>query len=251
MSPLILAFAGVFINYVPTEPINFATTSNWTSWSDVEIAAALSQGEHTIRLETTGVSGANIDSLRIEPPLPAPYKSLFEAEDAEFSPEFKVVGGNGSTGTGFLDIIGEGYVEWKIDVPAAGAYTLVVSYGLKAENRPLLATLDYNQPLQEVVHYVVSGKACFQGSPCPPSWGPVVENRVCLPSCNPVDEQKVYGFAMPNMGQEIGVASAGSVCVMPFSPHEYAQPLHESQIWGYWISDDREIRGRTACEAQQ
>lgn len=110
-----------------------------------------------------------------------------------------------------------------------------------------------DEPLEPVVPptYVVSGKVCFNGSPCPPSWGPVVADRVCLPSCDPADEQKVYGFAMPNMGQEIGVAAAGTSCVAAFSPAEYAQPLFDDQVWGYWISDDGEVRGRTACEEKK
>jgi hypothetical protein len=43
----------------------FPATGSWQSWGEVQTTLALSAGSHTIRASTAGVSGANMDHLRV------------------------------------------------------------------------------------------------------------------------------------------------------------------------------------------
>lgn len=61
--PLQLSIDGAVI-----ETINFTSTSQWSSWSTKQnIRAALSAGQHSIRLTAIGDSGPNIDYLQLSP----------------------------------------------------------------------------------------------------------------------------------------------------------------------------------------
>ncbi|MEO0414114.1 MAG: carbohydrate-binding protein [Verrucomicrobiota bacterium] len=48
------------------DTLPFEGTKGWQEWKDESIAVDLKQGEHTIRLESIGKNGGNIDHLRID-----------------------------------------------------------------------------------------------------------------------------------------------------------------------------------------
>ncbi len=48
-----------------TTGLSFAPTGSWTTWREVTYDITLSQGVNTVRLASTGTSGANIDALMI------------------------------------------------------------------------------------------------------------------------------------------------------------------------------------------
>ena len=47
------------------QTLAFDATGGWTTWGDQTGELSLTEGTHVIRLQTTGGSGANIDSLRL------------------------------------------------------------------------------------------------------------------------------------------------------------------------------------------
>ena len=139
-----------------TASLAFLATGSWDKWGEVQTRADLGAGTHTIRAQTTGVSGANMDHLRLDtdgiapppppsppPPPPPTGQTRFEAESAKRSAAFRVTRAHsGYTGTGYVDYVGEGFVQWTINSPAAGTYDLVFRYALEAGNRPLKILLD-------------------------------------------------------------------------------------------------------------
>ena len=74
--------------------------------------------------------------------LPSP-QPVYEAELAARSAGFRVTDRHsGFTGSCYVDYVGEGYVEWMVNVAAAGTYDLVFRYALDAANRPLRILVD-------------------------------------------------------------------------------------------------------------
>jgi hypothetical protein len=53
------------INGVAAGTITFAGTTQWTTWTTVDVTRALAAGNNTIRLTATGQSGPNLDSLTV------------------------------------------------------------------------------------------------------------------------------------------------------------------------------------------
>jgi hypothetical protein len=94
-----------------------------------------------LRLDTDGIAPPPPPSP--PPPPPPTGQTRFEAESAKRSAAFRVTKAHsGYTGTGYVDYVGEGFVQWTINSPAAGTYDLVFRYALEAGNRPLKILLD-------------------------------------------------------------------------------------------------------------
>ncbi|MCR2807386.1 pectate lyase [Paenibacillus soyae] len=114
---------------VVEEELAFDPTGDWTNWLTISTKAELKAGKNVIRATGAGASGgANIDHMRV-------YQEIdivAEAEEAD-AMEGVIVDTKhaGYTGAGFTDYNPNapgGYLEWKIDMPAAGDYTLEFRY---------------------------------------------------------------------------------------------------------------------------
>ncbi|MFC4386715.1 pectate lyase [Gracilibacillus marinus] len=108
----------------------FDPTGGFAEWKNSSMTADLQAGENKIRLTAIAPSGgANIDHVRIY----MDYDQIYEAEDA-FLEEGKVIIDNkhaGFTGTGFIDYNPNtkgSFVEWTVDVPITGEYSLAFRY---------------------------------------------------------------------------------------------------------------------------
>ncbi|TBW58463.1 carbohydrate-binding protein [Marinobacter halodurans] len=55
----------LLVDGTPIQTLPFGTTGSWSHWASQEENVKLSAGTHAIRLQTTGNSGANIDSLSL------------------------------------------------------------------------------------------------------------------------------------------------------------------------------------------
>jgi hypothetical protein len=68
-----------------------------------------------------------------------PVITIYEAEDAVLSGAAVANNMNGYTGTGFADYLHPSgdYIEWTVNVAAAGQYELAFRYALSGSNRPL------------------------------------------------------------------------------------------------------------------
>lgn len=53
------------INGVSAGTVTFAPTGSWTTWTTIDVTKALAAGNNTIRLDATGESGPNLDSLTV------------------------------------------------------------------------------------------------------------------------------------------------------------------------------------------
>ncbi|PRX28273.1 PelA/Pel-15E family pectate lyase [Orenia metallireducens] len=133
--------AEIKVNGHVVEPnLAFNPTGAWDSWKQTQTVTTLRAGKNVIRATATGSSGgANIDHLKLE------YNSnyfdqILEAEKAKGSGTIVGTEHEGYTGTGFVDYKPNqpgGYLEWTVDIPAAGKYTLQFRYGNGASaNRP-------------------------------------------------------------------------------------------------------------------
>lgn len=125
------------------ESVTFTNTGNWyTAWTTGGAQKVLlTKGTNQIVLETNGDSGANFDSMVVSPPicsLAADAPTTCEAERALMSGAAGLAsGGSGWTDLGFADMFGsEGAVNWVLDVPRAGIYTLTFVYA-EAQKRSM------------------------------------------------------------------------------------------------------------------
>jgi glucose/arabinose dehydrogenase len=133
------------------ERLPFATTGTWTDWgTQVAAPIALAAGTHTLRLQSDGGDGPNLDALDLRagatPPPPEPDADL-EAENAELGGSVVVAATNpGFRGTGYVDFgtSADDAVEWTVEIAEGGTYDLAFGYanGGAGEDRSLLLEVD-------------------------------------------------------------------------------------------------------------
>jgi hypothetical protein len=113
--------------------VPFTNTGSWnTAWATGGAqVVTLRKGTNMIVLETNGGSGPNFDSMRVSPPIcDLGASAACEAEAALMTGMAGLAAqGSGWTGAGFADMFGaEGVVNWVLDAPQAGSYTLTFRY---------------------------------------------------------------------------------------------------------------------------
>ncbi|HSO39191.1 MAG TPA: TIM-barrel domain-containing protein [Labilithrix sp.] len=106
--------------------------TGWKHWSSVTPTVALAAGSNVVRLTAIGASGANIDYLRVN-------GTTYEAENAARTGPVNSTEYPGYSGTGFLDFQNAAgdFLEWTVNVPAAGNYPLEIGY---ANGSPIVET---------------------------------------------------------------------------------------------------------------
>ncbi|CAM3431532.1 pectate lyase [Marinicrinis lubricantis] len=119
------------------EELAFGSTGDFLNYEYSVTQAVLSEGENTVRLTAVGPEGgANIDHLIVYPAVDI----VSEAEDAVISGAIVDNKHPGYTGTGFVDYSPNapgGYIEWTVNVPYDGEYTLQFTYAHGGDdNRP-------------------------------------------------------------------------------------------------------------------
>jgi hypothetical protein len=125
----------------------------------------------------------------------------YEAEDALRSRRFQVATNHSDfSGSGFVDYVGEGYVEWTVEVAEAGTYVLSFRYALKHGDRPLDI---------KVNGAVVSSSVSFPATGSWNSWGLVNRDVVLKSGVNTVRAQTV-GRSGANMDRLDVTVSATS-----------------------------------------
>ncbi len=140
------------IDGVAVERLDFLATGAWTDWAEqTSTPLELAAGTHTIRLQSDGGDGPNVDYLDINdsdvaPPPPAATTAL-EAETATFGGTAAIGSTNpGFSGLGYVDfgIDATDFVEWTVDVEETGVYALSFGYanGGLGEDRSLLLEVD-------------------------------------------------------------------------------------------------------------
>src|SRR5699024_10708706 len=104
-------------------------TGDFAKWEYSSTKASLQKGENTIKAVGNAPNGgANIDHLKVY----MEYDEIFEAEDAYF--EEGVIIDNkhaGFTGSGFIDFSPNQpgtWIEWTVDIPVEGEYSLDFRY---------------------------------------------------------------------------------------------------------------------------
>src|SRR4051812_48077558 len=130
--PLQLSIDGA----VAGDVLSFPSTGDWTRWETVTHTVTLSAGTHAVRLTAVGSSGANVDSLTVEPgaestpPPPPPATQTLEAEDATFTGANASRAKSGFSGTGYIDFSNASgdYVEWSLDAAEGGTVDLQFRY---------------------------------------------------------------------------------------------------------------------------
>lgn len=175
-------------NAVSTRQINLAWTDNANNETGFKIERSTNGstfmeittvGANTISFNNTGLAGSTTYFYRVRASnsggnsaysntasstTQTPITTLYEAENAVL---FRAVVSNihtGYTGTGFVDYLNPtgDYIEWTVDVPAAGSYTLDFRYGNGGTtNRPL--ELRVNQT-------VVNGSLAFPSTGTWTNW---------------------------------------------------------------------------------
>ena len=120
---------------VVAESAPFTNTGSWnTAWTTGGAQKVkLNRGTNQIVLETNGDSGPNFDVMIVSPPtcvLAGDASTTCEGERALLSgAAILASAGTGWTDLGFADMDGqEGAVNWVVDAPHAGPYTLTFVY---------------------------------------------------------------------------------------------------------------------------
>jgi hypothetical protein len=132
---------------VAVSSLPLSGTGSWSKWGEARVTVRLAAGRHSIRAQSLGRSGPNVDHLRIvggdEPTQTPPVQARYEAEKASRSSRFKTKKSNpGYSGSGYVDYVGEGNVTWRVTVPSSGNYELGFRYALGSGNRPLDILVD-------------------------------------------------------------------------------------------------------------
>jgi hypothetical protein len=124
--------------------VAFARTASWSDWAVQRVTVALTAGANTVRLQTSGQNGPNLDSLSVR--LVTPQEAVtYQAEQAMLSGAVVALNVPGYTGSGFADYQhGSGdSVEFAVEVPAAGTYALGFRYANGGtSDRPLELKVD-------------------------------------------------------------------------------------------------------------
>jgi len=119
--------------------VAFNPTTNWDTWANVTVTAALNAGSNKVRATaTTANGGPNLDYLDAVPVPPAAVK--YEAEDATISQGTVATNHLNYSGTGFVDYtnVAGSYVEWTVSASATGTATLTIRYANGGTvNRPM------------------------------------------------------------------------------------------------------------------
>lgn len=114
----------VTLNGEPSDTLWFANTRSWNTWFRATYTPLLAAGRNRIRLTTTSAHGGpNIDSIDAVLTM---HTVDYQAEDAVISQAVVENEHGGYTGRGYVNtqnMIGS-YVEWTVDVPAAGWYAV-------------------------------------------------------------------------------------------------------------------------------
>jgi hypothetical protein len=133
----------------------FKASGSWTAWADQPGVVALTAGTHTVRLQSRGNSGANIDRLSLKWVSDAPETLDLEAEQGAWTNARTDTRHNGYSGTGFVDYLGEGYLQWVVTIAEPRAYNFAVRYALRYGSRPL--DLQVNGTTVETLGFKATG----------------------------------------------------------------------------------------------
>lgn len=93
-------------------------------------------------LYLNGTPIAVLDNGSESQPLAEPVDLQWEAEQGTWENAAIDNLHAGYSGEGFVDYLGEGYLEWPLAIPATGEYQVEITYALHAAARPLLLQLN-------------------------------------------------------------------------------------------------------------
>ena len=123
-----------------------APTGSWTTWKDVTVNLNFVAGANTLRLTSTGSTGANVDRVTISPnTTPPPSSVTIQAETGTRSSGAAVgTGQSGFTGTGYVNLGTNGnFVQVTTNRATAGATTLKVRFANGSTiNRPMSVSVN-------------------------------------------------------------------------------------------------------------
>jgi hypothetical protein len=125
---------------------SFGSTTNWDTWANKTITAAVNAGSNTVRVTGTSSAGPpNLDYLDFDVAAPPPPVVAYQAENATLSQGTVATNHTGFTGTGFVDYtnITGSYIEWTVNAISAGSQTLTLRYANGTTvNRPMTITVN-------------------------------------------------------------------------------------------------------------
>lgn len=115
------------VNGNSVSTVNFAPTSSWSDYQNDIVSIPCEPGVNKIRLTVATVEGGpNVDKLTIALPK---VTNIYQPDDATLSNSFVKSNHIGYTGTGYVDMGGNGsWIEWSIDGGAGGPCELDFRY---------------------------------------------------------------------------------------------------------------------------
>ncbi len=178
---------------------SFPSTAGWNDWQRISTSINLAAGQRKISLKTLGDSGPNIDRIELVPLSTGIQQWLLDEATASFQGNHIVTDVHaGYAGTGFIDYIGEGQVDWDIDVPVAGGYALHARYALGASSRRLAILV--NEEVQSILYFPPTANWA--------DWRQISTN-INLPAGQHRVSLKTLGESGPNLDQ-VALVSDGS-----------------------------------------
>lgn len=116
----------------------------WSGTVSLRNAASICRLATAGLLLLPGMTLASLVGVSFQAATPEPVQEYeapvqeYEAEDASLSPGFQVAYNHADfSGTGFVDYVGEGAVEWVVDAGQGGPFLLSFRFALQSGDRPL------------------------------------------------------------------------------------------------------------------
>jgi predicted secreted protein len=178
----------------------FNGTGTWDTWANSTLTATLNAGANTVRVTATTANGnPNLDYLDATT---ADNATEYQAESATLSQAAVATNHTGFTGTGFVDYVNTtgGYIEWTVNVAAAGTHSLTLRYANGTTvNRPMDISVNGS---------VVAAGRAFNGTGSWDTWADSTLSATLTAGVNTVRATATTANGGPNI-DKLTVSGAG------------------------------------------
>lgn len=212
--------------------VDFPGTGSFAYWKTSLATVTLPAGSHTLSLATNGLSGPNIDKLELSQIVASEPRVLDESNIGAQGNHLLATNHDGYTGSGFIDVVGEGQLDWPLNIVTDTEFNVKIRYALGAGPRPMVVLLNN----------VEVGYAGFVSTGTFTSWN-YANLAITVPAGNHTLSLQTIGSSGPNIDKVELIATTSTT-----SPPD---PTTPSDLALYYIHSDHLDTPQVITNAQQ